>query len=40
MAVESFLPTGDAKKTVEKKVKPKLSTEELTTVESPGKPVL
>ena len=40
MAVESFLTPTDVKKTVEKKVKPKLSTEELTTIESPGKPVL
>ena len=39
MAIESFLPAGDVKKTVEKKVKPKRSTEELTTIESPGKPV-
>jgi len=39
MAIESFLPAADAKKTVEKKVKPKLSTAELTTIESPGKPM-
>jgi len=39
MPVESFIPATDAKKTVEKKVKEKLSTDELTTIESPGKPV-
>jgi DNA topoisomerase I len=39
MAIESYLPTTDAKKTIEKAVKPKPSTADLTTVESPGKPV-
>jgi len=34
-----YLPPGDVKRTVEKPVKPKPSTEELTTIESPGKPV-
>ncbi len=38
MAVKDFLPIGDAKQTIEKEVKPKLTVEELTTVESPGKP--
>lgn len=38
MAVESFIPTSESKLTVEKAVKPKLSVEELTTVETPGKP--
>ncbi len=37
--VKEFIPIGDAKITVEKEVKPKLSTAELTTIEKPGKPV-
>ncbi len=39
MPVKDYLPIEDAKLTVEKEVKPKLTTAELTTVESPGKPV-
>lgn len=39
MAVESFLPTSDFKLTTEKTVQPKPSIEDLTTIESPGKPV-
>jgi len=39
MTVKEFLPIGDAKLTVEKEVKPKLTTAELTTVERPGNPV-
>lgn len=39
MAVEDFLPIDDAKQTIEKEVKPRPSVDELTTVESPGKPV-
>ncbi len=38
MAVESFLTPSDVKLTVEKEVKRKPSIEELTTVESPGRP--
>lgn len=38
MAVKDFLPIGDAKQTIEKEVKRKPTVEELTTVESPGKP--
>lgn len=39
MAVEAFLQPSDVRHTVEKSVKPKKSTKELTTVESPGRPV-
>jgi DNA topoisomerase-1 len=39
MAVESFIPITDVKITTEKEVKRKPSIEELTTVETPGKPV-
>jgi len=39
MAVESFIPPSDVKQTVEKKVREKPSLSELTTVESPGKPI-
>ncbi len=38
MALE-FIPTSDVKMTVEKEVKPKPSVTELTTIESPGKPI-
>ncbi len=38
MAVESFIHLGESKQTVEKEVKRKPSVEQLTTVESPGKP--
>ena len=36
MAVESFIPVSESKLTIEKQVKPKPSTKELTTVEKPG----
>ena len=36
MTVKEYLPIGDAKLVVEKEVKPKLSTKELTTIEKPG----
>ena len=39
MTVKEYLPIGDAKITIEKEVKPKPTTVELTTIESPGKPV-
>ena len=39
MAIEDFIPVSEAKHTVEKQVKAKPSVAELTTVESPGKPV-
>lgn len=39
MTVTEFIPVGDAKLVIEKKVKQKLSTKELTTIEKPGKPV-
>jgi len=39
MAVNEFIPITDAKIATEKEVKKKLSIEELTTIESPGKPV-
>lgn len=39
MPVESFIPVTDVKITTEKEVKRKPSIEELTTIESPGKPV-
>src|SRR3989344_2871785 len=39
MTVTEFIPVGDAKLVIEKTVKPKLSTKELTTIEKPGKPV-
>ena len=37
--VKDFIPLSDVKMTTEKEVKQKPSIEELTTVESPGKPV-
>lgn len=39
MAIESYLPATDAKKTIEKRVKQKPTTKELTTIEKPGKPI-
>jgi reverse gyrase len=39
MAVEAFMPASDAKITVEKPVREKPSVQELTTIESPGKPI-
>ena len=39
MAVKDFVRVGEAKHTVEKVVKEKPSVAELTTIESPGKPV-
>ena len=39
MAVNDFIPQSDAKITIEKPVKAKPSLKELTTIESPGKPV-
>ncbi len=39
MAVKDFLSPTDAKQPVEKPVKPHPTTQELTTVETPGKPV-
>lgn len=39
MAVKDFLAVDDAKNTIEKEVKQRPTVEELTTVESPGKPV-
>ncbi|MAG24357.1 DNA topoisomerase I [Candidatus Pacearchaeota archaeon] len=38
-AVKDFISVGDAKQTVEKPVKPKPSLSDLTTVETPGKPM-
>ncbi len=38
-AVKDYLPIEDAKLIIEKEVKPKLTTAELTTIEKPGKPV-
>lgn len=38
MAVESFIPLGDVKQTVEKEIKRRPKTEDLTTVETPGRP--
>jgi len=38
MAVESFIPMGDVKQTIEKEVRKKPSVAELTTVETPGRP--
>ena len=38
MAVESFIPMGDVKISTEKPVKQKPTIEELTTVETPGRP--
>ena len=38
MAVESFIPMGGVKQSVEKEVRPRPKTEDLTTIESPGKP--
>ena len=39
VAVKDFIPLGDVKMTIEKEVKRKPSVEELTTIETPGKPV-
>ena len=39
MAIKEFIPVKNAKLTIEKDVKPKLTTEELTTIEKPGRPV-
>jgi len=39
MAVEAYLTPSDIKMTVEKEVKAKLSTKELTTIEKPGKAI-
>ena len=39
MAVEAYLTPSDTKMTIEKEVKAKPSTKELTTIEKPGKPV-
>ncbi len=39
MAVESFIPIDDAKKTIEKQAKPLPSIEERTIIERPGRPV-
>jgi len=39
MAIESYLPATDAKKTIEKRVKQKPTTKELTTIEKHGKPI-
>ncbi|MDO8460784.1 MAG: toprim domain-containing protein, partial [Nanoarchaeota archaeon] len=39
MAVEDFIPITDVKRTTEKEVKQKPTIAELTTIESPGKPV-
>ena len=39
MAIESFIPVKDVKITTEKEVKQKPSIQELTTIETPGKPV-
>ena len=39
MTVKDFIPMSDVKQTTEKQVKQKPSLEELTTIESPGKPV-
>src|SRR3989344_9567606 len=38
MTVKDFIPMSDVKQTTEKQVKQKPSLEELTTIESPGKP--
>ena len=38
MAVESFIPMGGVKQSIEKEVRPRPKTEDLTTVEKPGKP--
>lgn len=38
-AVKDFIPLSDAKHTIEKEVKPKPTVEELTTIETPGRPV-
>ena len=37
--VESFIPTSESKKTIEKPVKQKPSLKELVKIESPGKPM-
>ena len=37
--VKDFIPIQDARLTIEKEVKPKLTTKELTTIEKPGIPV-
>ena len=39
MALKEFINVGDARITVEKEVKPKLTIAELTTIEQPGRPV-
>ena len=39
MPVKDFIPIQDARLTIEKEVKPKLTTKELTTIEKPGIPV-
>ena len=39
MPVQDFIPIKDVKITTEKEVKQKPSLAELTTIESPGKPV-
>lgn len=39
MAVKDFIPLSDSKITIEKQVRRKPSIEELTTIETPGKPV-
>ncbi len=38
-AVKDFIPLSDTKLTIEKEVKPRPTVDELTTVETPGKPV-
>jgi len=38
-AVKDFIPLSDTKLTIEKEVKPRLTVDELTTIETPGKPV-
>jgi DNA topoisomerase I len=39
MAIEAFIPPSESKQTVEKLVKEKPSTKDLTTIEKPGRPV-
>ena len=39
MAVKEFIPQGDFKQTIEKEVRQKPSIDQLTTIESPGKPI-
>ena len=38
-AVKDFIPLSDTKLTIEKEVRPRLTVDELTTVEKPGKPI-